>query len=221
MPAMATQAKRVYGGESAADRLAARRESLLAAGLELFGAAGDTAPTVRAVCAEAKLTARYFYESFDDLDALRIAVFERVVGEAAQAILAALATAPNDARGRAHTVIEAFVVNLTDDPRRARVAFTVAPGNPDLEQRRMATVRMFSRLTAQEGGAFYGAPETDDPDPIVEMTASLLVGGLAHLMLAWLDGQLAVQRDQLVDYCAEIFVVTGARAAEIAAEQRG
>jgi AcrR family transcriptional regulator len=216
---MVARAKRVYGGESAADRLAGRRETLLAAGLEAFGAPGETAPTVRAVCAEAKLTARYFYESFDDLDALRIAVFERVVGEAAQAILTALANAPDDARGRAHTVIEAFVTNLTDDPRRARVAFTVAAGNPDLEARRTATVRMFSRLTAQEGGAFYGAPQSDDPDPVVEMTASLLVGGLAHLMLSWLDGQHAVEREQLVDYCTEIFVVTGARAAEIAAER--
>lgn len=210
----------MYGGESAADRQAARRESLLAAGLEIFGGGGEAAPTVRSVCAEAKLTARYFYESFDDLDALRIAVFERVVGEAAQAILAALETAPDDALGRSRAVIEAFVVNLTDDPRRARVAFTAGAGNPELEQRRMATVRMFSRLTAQEGGAFYGVVETDEPDPVVEMTASLLVGGLAQLMLAWLDGQLAVGREQLVDYCAEIFVVTGARAAEIAVEAR-
>jgi AcrR family transcriptional regulator len=217
---MVARAKRVYGGESAADRQAGRRDGLLDAGLEVFGGAGDAAPTVRAVCAEAKLTTRYFYESFDDLDALRIAVFERVVGEAAQAILAALETASDDARDRAHAVIEAFVVNLTDDPRRARVAFTAGAGNPELEQRRIATVRMFSRLTAQEGGAFYGAPEPDAPDPVVELTASLLVGGLAHLMLSWLDGQLAVEREQLVDYCAEIFVVTGARAAEIAAERR-
>jgi AcrR family transcriptional regulator len=217
---MAGRTKRVYGGESADDRQAGRRERLLTAGLDLFGAASGATPTVRGVCAEAKLTARYFYESFDSLDDLQVAVFERVAGEAAQATLAALERAPEDARDRARAVIGAFVVNLTDDPRRARVAFEMATGNRELEARRAATVRMFSALTAQEAGAFYGAPESEDPDPLAAMTASLLIGGLAHLLIAWLDGGFAVEREQLIDDCAELFAATGARAAELAAERR-
>jgi AcrR family transcriptional regulator len=215
---MTIQTSRTYGGESAADRLAGRRDRLLDAGLELFGTDGAAGTTVRRVCAAAKLTPRYFYESFEDLDALLIAVFERVAAEAAQAVLEALAVAPaDDARERSRVVIGAFVRDLTDDPRRARVAFVEAVGNQALMQRRFETVRMFSRLTAEEGGAFYGAGADDDP--IVAMTASLLVGGLAELLLTWLDGSLAVGREQLIDDFSELFVATGESAVAIAARR--
>jgi AcrR family transcriptional regulator len=215
---MAARTTRTYGGESASEREAGRRERLLDAGLELFGAPDGAAATVRGVCAEAQLTPRYFYESFDDLDALLVAVFERVVGQAAQAVLAALESAPADARQRARAVIGAFVRDLTDDPRRARVAFAASAGSEVLLARRLETVRMFERLTAEEGGAFYGA--TAEEDPIVAMSASLLVGGLAQLLLTWLDGSLAVDRERLIEDCAELFAVTGARAAEIAEARR-
>ena len=38
---------------------------------------------MRAVCQGARLNPRYFYESFDDLDALVVAVYDRVVDELA------------------------------------------------------------------------------------------------------------------------------------------
>lgn len=217
---MTVKTTRVYGGESAPSREAARRGRLLDAGLELFGGRGAAQTTVRGVCAEAKLTPRYFYESFEDLDALLLAVFERVTAGAAQAVMEALADAhdDDDARARSRQVIGAFVCHLTDDPRRARVAFVEAVGNEALMQRRFETVRMFSRLTAQEGGAFYGASTEDDP--IVAMTASVLVGGLAELLLTWLDGGLEVDREQLVDDFSELFVATGERAVAIAAARK-
>src|SRR5258705_353216 len=62
---------RRYAGASADERRDERRARLLAAGLDALGTDGHRATTVRGVCARARLTPRYFYESFDDLDAAR------------------------------------------------------------------------------------------------------------------------------------------------------
>ena len=52
---------RPYRGVEAPERLAVRRRRFLEAGLELLGGATDPGElTVRAICADAGLTARYF-----------------------------------------------------------------------------------------------------------------------------------------------------------------
>ena len=63
-------ALRTYAGEQGDERIARRREQLMDAALEVLGSDDGGALTVRGVCREAKLTARYFYESFDSADDL-------------------------------------------------------------------------------------------------------------------------------------------------------
>lgn len=52
------------------------------------------------------------------------------------------------------------------------------------------------------------------------MAAALLVGGVAELLIAWLDGRLALAREQLVDDLTALFVVTGEGALAIADARR-
>jgi AcrR family transcriptional regulator len=196
-----------YGGVEAEERIAARRAQLLEAALELLGTVGWQACTVRAICAGAKLTPRYFYESFADRDALLLALFDEIAQQAAARVLEAVAGAPDEARAKARAAIGAFVELLTDDPRKARVMFAEAIGSEALAQRRYATVRMFAGLVAEQGRAFYGLPAT--ADPLVELTALMLAGGLAETLLAWLDGTLHLTREQLIEDCTDLFVVTG------------
>src|SRR4051794_11731236 len=93
---------RPYGGVQARDRIAERKGRLLDAGLELLGGSDDAPDlTVRAVCGAAGITARYFYESFADKDALVAAVFDRVVADIATTTQAAVAAAPPDEQNRA------------------------------------------------------------------------------------------------------------------------
>src|SRR3982751_4257101 len=110
-------------GSSLADRAAARRAALIEAGVELLGTQGASGVTVRAVCRGAKLTERYFYESFPDgRDALLRAVHSQVAGEAREAIVAAIALAPpRDPERVAHAAVAAFTAFLEADPRRGRV----------------------------------------------------------------------------------------------------
>ena len=205
---------RVYGGVQASERSAARRQRLLDAGLDLLGTDGWSATTVRAVCASARLTPRYFYESFADLDALLLAVFDEVTDEVAVRALAAVTPPPGDARATARAAIAAGVEVLTDDPRKARVMFAEAMGSEALATRRRETLRGFAMLVAAQGSAFYGIG--DPADRLVQLSATMLVGGLAEAFAAWLDGGVPATREQLIDECAELFVATGEAAVRLA-----
>lgn len=212
---MSRTATGVYGGQSAAQRQTERRSQLLDAGLELIGTRGWSATTVRGVCTEAGLTSRFFYESFEDLDALAVAVFDDVVEDAVTRVLAAVAAAAENPRAKARAAIDTFVRALTDDPRRARVAFVEALGSEPLLQRRLATMTVFAELIATQARASY-APAARE-EPLVDLTARLLAGGLAELLISWLGGEIKVDRDQLIDDCVDLFVATAESAAAPAA----
>jgi hypothetical protein len=107
------------------------------------------------------------------------------------------------------------VHHVTDDPRRARVLFVEALGNEALARRRLDAMHATWQLVASAAREFYAAPP-GEADPIGDVAAALLVGGIAELLIAWLDGRLKVTRTQLVDDLAELFVVTGEGAVAIA-----
>jgi len=213
--AAATQAipTRPYRGASAATRQAGRRERLLEAGLELLGSEAEDA-SVRAVCRQANLGPRYFYEGFPDLDALLLAIFDRIVAEAGVRVLSAVESAPDDAHSKSRAAIETFVEYVSDDPRRARVLFVAAFGNERMLRRRFEALRTFSELVLHQGREFYEPPPGSDL--LGEITARLLVGGMTEVLIGWLDGTLDVGRDQLVNDLTELFAATGESAVAIA-----
>ncbi|WP_372789917.1 TetR/AcrR family transcriptional regulator [Paraconexibacter sp.] len=203
---------------SASERRAERRAKLMAAAFELLGTEGWAGTTVRSVCARARLTPRFFYESFADLDALAVAVFDDVVQDTTAHVLVAVAEAvrdrPDDRLAQARAAIETVVHDLTDDPRRARIVFVEALGNEALARRRLEAMRTLAQLIAMHGRASFGSTPADEG--LVEVTASLLAGGLAELLILWLDGELPVTPEQLIEDCSELFVATGESAARIA-----
>ena len=66
-----------WAGVPLTDRRA-ERALLVDAGYRLFGEEGEAGVSVRSVCRECGLNTRYFYESFDDVDDLLGAVYDRV-----------------------------------------------------------------------------------------------------------------------------------------------
>jgi AcrR family transcriptional regulator len=212
--AVSTAPSGVYRGVPAEARRAERRERLLDAGLDLLGTEGWQATTVRGVCRRARLTARYFYESFSDLDELLVAVFDRMMDELAAQVLAAIDAAPDDAYATSHAAIETGIRYLTDDPRRARLGFVEALSSEPLMRRRLDAMRMFAGLLAGQAHSFYDTPP--EAEPLVQVTATMLVGGIAELLITWLDGALSVSRDQLIDDITELVVATGDSASDLA-----
>ncbi|MBF6172537.1 TetR/AcrR family transcriptional regulator [Nocardia blacklockiae] len=201
-------AQRTYGGVSAEERRAQRRSALLEAALEIIGTQGLEKLTVAGLCARAGLNERYYYEQFDGRDAVLAALFDGVAEELADAIVAALRTAPADTRGTAHAAIAAGIHVLTDDPRKARVASIVGTATPELRARTLETIRSFANLVAAQGIDFYEFTSTE-PDPAIAFRATYLVGGLAQTLTSWVQGDLPMSRDELIDHTTDVFVLLG------------
>src|ERR1041384_2917106 len=88
--------KRRYSGQSFEDRQAERRERLIRAAVQVAGRVGLDATSVAAICAEAGLTARYFYESFPTREAIFVEAYRAVQDELFAYIAAS--HGPGDAR---------------------------------------------------------------------------------------------------------------------------
>ncbi len=209
MPFVSTEGERTWGGRTLEDRRAQRREQLLDAGYALLGDSGAAQVTVRGVCRAARLTERYFYESFDDREALLVAVHARVAGEARAAIAAAVADGPNEPVARATAAVEAFVKLLEDDPRRGRVLLGEVFSDNRLARAGVDMIPAFAVLLAEQIAGIFGTlPE--GPDALDgQLTSVALVGALAHLFSAWLDGTLEVSRERLVAHVVALIVAAG------------
>ena len=199
-------AQRAYGGISADERRTLRRTALLDAALALIGEHGLAKLTVSGLCAQAGLNERYYYESFDSREAVLTALIDRIAEELAVAIIEALRTAPDDSRAKAHAAITAGIRVLTDDPRKAKVAVIAGQATPELRARTTETVRIFARLVAAQGIDFYG---TAAPAPVIDFRATYLVGGLVQTLTAWLQGDLSMTREELIDHTTDVFVLLG------------
>jgi AcrR family transcriptional regulator len=196
----------VYGGVPADERRAQRRERLLEAGLEIMGTRGWAHMSVRGVCREARLTSRFFYESFEDLDALAVAIFDDIQARASARVLEAITAAGPDPRAQARAAIGTFVHELTDDPRRGRVAVVEALSCEPLMRRRLEAMDTMARLIADLGRATYRPPP--QAETLVDVTATLLAGGIAELLVAWLNGSLEIGREALIEDCAALVMAT-------------
>ncbi len=203
-----------WAGVPAADRRATRRDLLLDAALELLGTEGWRATTVRGVCHAARLNPRYFYESFDDIDALIVALYDRLMRELAGQVRAAVDAAGDDRRAQVRAAVDCMVRFVDDDRRRGRVLYVEALGNEALNRRRIETglaiVEAVERDAAQRHGPIpRGAPTG-------RLGAAVLVGGFREALVAWLDGRIDMSRQRLIEEATELFVAVGDQTAAIA-----
>lgn len=212
-----TSTTRAYRGASADERRARRRAALLEAGLELLGTKGWAATTVRAVCAEAELNDRYFYESFTDLDTLRLAVIDDLIAQGTAAILAATHT-PRDLRARTRAVVTAIIDFFTADPRRAHILVHEFQSGPLLQQRRHQLIQALVTIFTGQAHDILGQVPVSDTD--VELTALTLIGGGFELITTWLRGDLAVGRGHLINFMVALMLTSTDLAAALERETK-
>lgn len=115
---------RIYRGAGPAERQDERRARLVDAAVEVFGTTGYRSATVDRVCAEAGLTKRYFYESFESSEALLLAAYRHSIDRLHESMIGgATAGSPADLDAIVRGGLTAFFGTIEDDPRLARVAF--------------------------------------------------------------------------------------------------
>ncbi len=179
-----------WAGVPLEDRPARRRDTLLAAGVQLLGDADGPAVTVRAVCRRADLTERYFYESFTDRDEFVRAIYDHVCTRAMTVL--ATANTPRDA-------VERFVTMMVDDPVCGRALLLAPAAEPVLVRSGAEWMPNFIDLVQRKLTAIT--------DPAVQkMAATGLIGGLTALFSAYVDGRLTASREQFIDYCVGLLL---------------
>jgi AcrR family transcriptional regulator len=184
---------RSYGGVEAPERIAQRRRRLLEAGLELLGGSDDAGElTVRAVCREAGVSARYFYESFTDKDELVAAVFDWVIADIAATTQAAVATAPREELARAG--MANIVRTIVGDARIGRLLFSSHLANAVLARKRVEAGALMAELSGQQLIATLGLRDNDH----VKAASHFVVGGVVQTISAWLAGGIDLTPDELV-----------------------
>jgi AcrR family transcriptional regulator len=190
---------RPYRGVEPADRRAARRGRLLAAGLDLLGADDDMPElTVRGICRQAGLAVRYFYESFADKDEFVGAVFDWVIADLAATTQAAVAAAP--AAEQTRVGMANIVRTIDSDPRVGRLLFSSQPANAVLVRKREESSALFAMLSGQHAGAALRIQRNE----LITATAHFVVGGVAQTISAWLAGEVSLTPGELVDQLASL-----------------
>jgi AcrR family transcriptional regulator len=195
---------RAYRGVPAGERRAARRQRLIDTVLDCLHRDGIAAVSVRSVCARARLTPRYFYESFDGLDQLLVASVDSVVDEVADRALAALAAAPAELAAQVRAAIDAGYGVVADDPRKGSALLVAASGHGPLRARRHALVTDYADLIID------GLPVLNALSLAQRRTARaaalFVMGGAADVIEAVLAGRLRMSRKQLVDRLTAMWV---------------
>lgn len=190
---------RPYRGVEASERLIQRRRRLLDAGLDLLGAdETESEVTVRAVCGQAGLTARYFYESFTDKDEFVAAVFDAAVADIAASTQAAVATSAPAEQNRAG--LANLVRTVSADSRIGRVLFDSRLSDPVILRKRGDLGDIFAVLAGQH----VESSLRFDPSSRTKAVVRFVVGGVGQTLSAWLAGDIALSQEQLIDQLTAI-----------------
>lgn len=177
---MTTTIAKRWTGRSLDARRAERREMLIAAAVRLYGTQGFHGTGVRAICREAGLTERYFYESFANGEELLLAAFEKVI----QALLTQIVEADDPGKPAEHRVrrmLGAYYAALRAHPATARVFLVeivgVSPSIDDAIRQSMhdLSTPLFAALASEQDGHWRG-------DPLLRRG---IEGGLLHIALDW------------------------------------
>lgn len=185
---------RPYAGASRRARESARRERIIAAGAQIFGLHGYRAATVGAVCAEAGLNKRYFYESFATLEDLLCAVYARVVADLREAVLAG-------GGAEAREVLRGFVAGFLDwvqaNPVWARVhLFEVLGVSARVDELYRSYARAIGdELVGRLAEVTAGPPLTPARRRVL---GDVLVGAGLQVVVDWVISGYEPPRDRLL-----------------------
>lgn len=194
-------ARRTYGGRSAGERRAERRERLLRAGLELFGTEGYAASSIEKLCTHAGVSTRNFYEEFASREDLLTALHDRIIEQAFQAVLGVLRDAEEaplpERFGRA---VRAFVTTTASDPRWARLTYVEVIGvSNTVEKHRIAWRERWATFLVSEAQRAVSRGEAEPRD--FHLGAVALIGAVNELVHHW---STSGRKRSLDDVIAEI-----------------
>ncbi|MFT3928070.1 MAG: TetR/AcrR family transcriptional regulator [Myxococcales bacterium] len=177
---------RTFKGQSQEERQAERRRRLIDAGIAAFGERGYHAVTVRELCAEAKLTERYFYESFENMPTMFMAVFAEVNMQLKNEVLKAIMLAPKDPMSLAEAYLRSYFIFIRQDPKRARIiGFSALAVNPQVRMFVEKAIEDYANMVRGFMLLLYPTM-AHDPRLSAEFLSHGLVGANLYMAERWI-----------------------------------
>ncbi len=197
-----------YAGKAGPARQRERREKLIAAGITLIGEQGFAATSIDAICNEAGLTKRYFYENFEHREALLQAAFRQVTGNLLAALVKAAAPYRSDARALVDAGVRAIYAFVYANPNEGRLIMIEA----------LAVRGTLGRLYVERYGDFVDLlldmtrpflPEGIVSDTELVVMGRGATGALIHLCQSWIATDFKQPVEELVAGTVRIFAGLG------------
>lgn len=225
-------AQRIYAGLDLTTRKAERKLRFIEAGIKIIGNTGFRSATLRALCNEAGLTERYFYESFQSTEGLFLAVLDHLTMDIKQRLLALIQShsqpqenQPADAIDGLNTLNNADTIHTPADqttlarlalslyftevrnPVFARITLIEVLGvSPAVDQKYIENTREFSRLVTQIIRAIEPGIRIEPQDEDIVSTA--LVGAIVTAATGWMLQGYPYSIEQMVNNCLQILTGT-------------
>ena len=198
--------ERQFKGLSLTERKHARREKLIEAGIETYGTQGFFSVTVKDVCNEAKLTERYFYESFKKSEDLFQTIFLKLIETLQQNVMQSVMQAAPDPAKMIDAGLGALLRTLKDDPRLARIIYIDAMLVQELHNQAtiQETMLRFDRMI--QAFVMLMMPNLQRSEQEVSLIATGLNGYVTQIAIRWvMDGFKQSQEDVLFA-CRTVFL---------------
>jgi Transcriptional regulator len=196
---------RAYGGRSLDERRSKRREQFIEAGIAIFGREGFRGATVKSLCREARLTERYFYESFGNSEALFAEVYTTLVKRLEQNVVAAIDAAPADPEATARAGLRVFFETMYHQPGTARILLIEIFGiSGEIDRLYRATTQNFTRMLQELVSTIFPLGEGEGTDAGVLLTG--LVGSTIHIAMYWTLNGYRDRLDVIVESSLALYV---------------
>lgn len=168
------------------------------ASLEAFSQHGIEKTTMRDICAQARLTERYFYESFRNTEDAFDAVYAMLKQQLVEQVSMALARAPLNVPQLAREGLTAFYNFIKEDPRRAQIMLIDAfyANRKTLNKSRDAIKEYVVMIDHLARRLYPNMPSDFD----VEMVAWGLIGMCIQVGTMWAATGFKQPVEKILDY---------------------
>ena len=198
--------ERQFKGLSLTERKHARREKLIEAGIETYGIQGFFSVTVKDVCNEAKLTERYFYESFKKSEDLFQTIFLKLIETLQQNVMQSVMQAAPDPAKMIDAGLGALLRTLKDDPRLARIIYIDAMLVQELHNQAtiQETMLRFDRMI--QAFVMLMMPNLQRSEQEVSLIATGLNGYVTQIAIRWVMGGFKQSQEDILFACRTVFL---------------
>ena len=198
--------ERQFKGLSLTERKQARREKLIQAGIEAYGRQGFFAVTVKDICNEAKLTERYFYESFKKSDELFPTIFLTLIDQLQQNVMQAIMQASPVPEKMIASGLTALLTTLKNNPGMARIIYIDAMLVQELHNQATIheTMSRFERMI--HAFVMLTMPHIKRSEREISLIATGLNGYITQIAIRWVMSGFKQSMDEVLSSCSIVFL---------------